>query len=184
MATLASRLSDLATAIATAIKRDRTWINNNAADMSGLKTTSKNLLGAANELYDSRAGKQNTLTYTPENQANKNANNGYAGLGADGKVPAALLPSYVDDVLEYANLAAFPATGETGKLYVAMDTDKTYRWSGSGYRIIMASPGSTDNVTEGNVNLYFTAARAIAATQTLTGDTDQNLVTIFNNGLA
>lgn len=51
----------------------------------------------------------------------------------DGKVPASQLPSYVDDVLEYANLAAFPGTGETGKIYVAIDTNKTYRWSGSAY---------------------------------------------------
>lgn len=50
-----------------------------------------------------------------------------------GKVPASQLPSYVDDVLEYANLAAFPATGEGGKIYVAIDTGKTYRWSGSAY---------------------------------------------------
>ena len=50
-----------------------------------------------------------------------------------GKVPTSQLPSYVDDVLEYANLAAFPATGETGKIYVALDTNLTYRWSGTAY---------------------------------------------------
>lgn len=50
-----------------------------------------------------------------------------------GKVPSSQLPSYVDDVLEFANLSAFPATGETGKIYVALDTNKTYRWSGSAY---------------------------------------------------
>lgn len=50
-----------------------------------------------------------------------------------GKVPPKQLPSYVDDVLEFANLAAFPVTGETGKIYVALDTNKTYRWSGSAY---------------------------------------------------
>lgn len=50
-----------------------------------------------------------------------------------GLVPASQLPSYVDDVLEFANLASFPVTGETGKIYVALDTNKTYRWSGSIY---------------------------------------------------
>lgn len=54
----------------------------------------------------------------------------------DGKVPASQLPGFVDDVLEYANRAAFPATGESGKLYVAQDTDKTYRWSGSTYVVV------------------------------------------------
>ena len=49
----------------------------------------------------------------------------------DGKVPAAQLPSYVDDVLEFADFAHFPATGESGKIYVALDTSLPYRWSGS-----------------------------------------------------
>lgn len=59
--------------------------------------------------------------------------NGVAELDANGFVPQAQLPSYVDDVLEYASVSAFPATGESGKIYVALDTNKTYRWSGSGY---------------------------------------------------
>lgn len=50
-----------------------------------------------------------------------------------GKVPASQLPSFVDDVLEYADLASFPAIGEDGKLYVALDTNLVYRWSGSTY---------------------------------------------------
>ena len=50
-----------------------------------------------------------------------------------GKVPSAQLPAYVDDVLEYANLAAFPVTGESGKIYVALNTNLTYRWSGTAY---------------------------------------------------
>ena len=44
-----------------------------------------------------------------------------------------------DDVLEFANLAAFPATGETGKIYIATDTNKMYRWSGAGYAEISSS---------------------------------------------
>jgi hypothetical protein len=80
-----------------------------------------------------------------------------------GKVPAEQLPSYVDDVLEYANLAALPGTGESGKIYITVDTNKTFRWSGSIYVEISASPGSSDSVTEGTINLYFTNARALAA---------------------
>ena len=64
---------------------------------------------------------------------------GVATLGTDGKVPSTQLPSYVDDVLEYDNSDSFPATGETGKIYVAKDTNKTYRWSGSQYTEISAS---------------------------------------------
>ena len=49
------------------------------------------------------------------------------------------LPSYVDDVLEFANLASFPATGESGKIYIALDTNLTYRWGGSSYVIMTSS---------------------------------------------
>ena len=65
--------------------------------------------------------------------------NGVATLGGDGKVPAAQLPSYVDDVLEYDKKASFPTTGETGKIYVAKDTNLTYRWGGSAYVEISVS---------------------------------------------
>ena len=75
-------------------------------------------------------------------------------------MPSSLLPSYVDDVLEFTNLAGFPATGETSKIYVALDTNKAYRWSGSTYIEISASPGTTDSLSEGSVSLYFTEARA------------------------
>ena len=61
-----------------------------------------------------------------------------------GTIDAARLPSYVDDVLEFANLGVFPATGETGKIYIAIDTNKTYRWSGSVYTFITS--GAVDSV--------------------------------------
>ena len=67
------------------------------------------------------------------------AANGVATLNADGKVSSSQLPAFVDDVLEYANLAAFPQEGENGKIYVALDTNRTYRWSGSTYTEISAS---------------------------------------------
>lgn len=73
------------------------------------------------------------LGYTPINSNLKGANNGLAELDANGKVPSAQLPSYVDDVLEYTSQSAFPTTGEAGKIYIAQDTNKTYRWSGTAY---------------------------------------------------
>lgn len=51
----------------------------------------------------------------------------------DGKVPSSQLPSYVDDVIEVATYSALPTTGETGKIYVVLDTNLIYRWSGSAY---------------------------------------------------
>ena len=69
---------------------------------------------------------------------------GVASLDSGGKVPSAQLPSYVDDVLEYASVSAFPATGESGKIYVALDTNDSYRWSGSEY-IKISNPVAFDN---------------------------------------
>ena len=57
----------------------------------------------------------------------------FANLSDNGKIPANQLPSYVDDVLEYGTFNTFPTTGEDGKIYVAQDTNLTYRWSGTRY---------------------------------------------------
>lgn len=59
--------------------------------------------------------------------------NGVATLGSDGKVPSSQLPSFVDDVQEYPTRDDFPETGQDGIIYVAEDTNLTYRWSGSAY---------------------------------------------------
>jgi hypothetical protein len=98
----------------------------------------------------------------------------YATL-VNGTVPSSQLPGFVDDIVEYANLAAFPASGEVGKLYVSRDNNKVWRWSGSTYVEISASPGSTDAVPEGSVNLYHTTARAAAAApvQSVNGKTGE-----------
>jgi hypothetical protein len=131
------------------------------------------------------SGFQASLGFTPENSANKNQNNGYAGLDSSGKVAAAQLPSYVDDVIESANFAELPAEGETGKIYVALDNGKIYRWSGSAYVEISASPGSTDAVTEGTTNLYFTTARARNSFSASTGITitDGAIATTITQGI-
>lgn len=64
---------------------------------------------------------------------------GLASLDTNGHVPSSQLPSYVDDVLEFANREAFPAAGESGKIYLAIDTNKSYRWSGTTYAEISSS---------------------------------------------
>lgn len=66
-------------------------------------------------------------------QTEVGAANGVASLDSSGLVPSSQLPSYVDDVLEYANEASFPGTGETGKLYVDLSDNSVHRWSGSAY---------------------------------------------------
>lgn len=51
----------------------------------------------------------------------------------DGKVPASQLPSFVDDVIEVGTYSSLPVEGESGKIYIVTDTNKSYRWSGSTY---------------------------------------------------
>lgn len=69
----------------------------------------------------------------------KGANDGVATLDSSGKVPVAQLPSYVSDVIEAENKEAFAEQGEANKIYVALDSNKTYRWSGTQYVEISAS---------------------------------------------
>lgn len=83
----------------------------------------------------------------------KGASNGVATLDENGKVPTTQLPSYVDDVLEFSNLAALPAEGEAGKIYVTLDNNKTYRWSGSAYIEISPSEVNSVNTKTGIVVL-------------------------------
>jgi len=80
--------------------------------------------------YDSD-GNQISSTYIKGTE--KGAASGVAELDSSGKVPTSQLPSYVDDVLEYTNKASFPSSGETGKIYVDLATNLTYRWSGTAY---------------------------------------------------
>jgi hypothetical protein len=93
---------------------------------------------------------------------------GVATLDGAGLVPANQLPSYVDDVLEFADLASFPATGETGKIYVTLDDNKTYRWSGSAYVEISASLVPNDGT------LTLATSGIATGDQTFTADQSTN----------
>lgn len=102
-------------------------VNTNGNFEASIKAT--NLTANINiELPNKAAG-----TYTLATTDIIGAPNGLAELDGSGKVPSSQLPSFVDDVVEYANLAAFPVTGESGKIYVALNTNLTYRWAGSSY---------------------------------------------------
>ena len=85
------------------------------------------------EIEDRKAGDTTITNSLNAFISTKGQPGGLAELDSTGKVPAAQLPSYVDDVLEYSTKAQFPQTGETGKIYVAKDTNLTYRWTGTQY---------------------------------------------------
>lgn len=87
--------------------------------------------------------------YTKTESDNKYQPKGtYATLGTDGKVPSSQLPSYVDDVIEgyYSNGKFYSdsaktkeITGEGGKIYTDLASNKTYRWGGTEWVEISAS---------------------------------------------
>lgn len=166
------------------LKKD--WLEDNAVDGSKIKLDNNQYLKARNaadsadiNIVKVNGSDQIELASAPyvgsdkvQTAADKGVANGIAPLNGSSKIDATYLPSYVDDVEEYANLAAFPVTGETGKIYVAINTNKTYRWTGSVYVEISPSEVNsvngftgvvvldTDDISEGS-NLYFTEARVL-----------------------
>lgn len=91
------------------------------------------------EIEDRKAGDTTITNSLNAFISTKGQPSGLAELDSTGKVPAAQLPSYVGDVLEFSTKAQFPQTGETGKIYVAKDTNLTYRWTGTQYLEISQS---------------------------------------------
>lgn len=80
------------------------------------------------------------LGYTPISELEKGANSGIAELDDNGKVLTSELPSYVDDVEEFNNLAELQKhTGEASKIYITLDDNKCYRWGGTAYVEISSS---------------------------------------------
>lgn len=129
--------SEIATALSTLITNadktvgDAALAANNAAESAN---------SAASEANNA-ASEANAAALAANNAVNNLGNiyqpiGNYATLGDDNKIPAAQLPSFVDDVIEASSITSFPEEGETGKIYVALDTNKTYRWGGSTYVVV------------------------------------------------
>lgn len=127
-------------------------------DSKGLVTAGADL--AASDIPDISA------TYVAV--STKGQANGVASLGADGKVPSAQLPSFVDDVIDAYIVSGATAlsagwlsatsggsalTPETDKIYVIVEAgayqNRTFRWSGSTYVEISAAPGQATESTPG-----------------------------------
>lgn len=152
------------------VARLRTAMTTLDSSVAGKAPTSHtHAIASVTGLQTAIDGKQAALGFTPVNAATVGAALGVAPLDAASKIAAAYLPSYVDDVLEVGNFESLPATGEAGKIYVLLApytsggiTSSQFRWAGSSYVAIVASPGTTDAVTEGSTNKYFTEPRVLA----------------------
>jgi len=111
------------------IELDVTNSNNHILNISNPHSITKTQIGLSNIDNTSDLNKPISIATQSAidlkvNTALLGANNGVAELDATGFVKNTQLPSYVDDVLEFANLASFPVTGDAGKIYIATDTNK------------------------------------------------------------
>ena len=133
------------------------------------------------EIEDRKAGDTTITNSLNAFISTKGQPGGLAELDSTGKVPAAQLPSYVDDVLEFSTKAQFPQTGETGKIYVAKDTNLTYRWTGTQYLEISQSlalgetpstayPGDKGKANRDALNSMPTKLTSYLAPTTSTGE--------------
>ncbi len=97
----------------------------------------------------------------------------------NGKVPEQYLPSYVDDVIEgYYNSTdgkfyeestyQTEIAGERGKIYISLDTDKSYRWSGTVF-VELTSGGVVYSAGSG---IDISATNEISADNTIARMTD------------
>lgn len=166
---LVTQISNLAVAAATQCKT----LAGKIGDLASLATTSKtSAVSAINELVTSITGKIDSTKI--------GANNGVAPLDSSGRIPIANLPSSIDEIVEYANHAAFPGTGATQTLYLALDTNHIWRWTGSTYVDMTGASGgvSSFNTRTGAVvptagdydAMYFTETEIGDITHDFAGD--------------
>lgn len=148
------------------------WLTNKEQARSNLDVYSKAEVSAELNKKSNTAHNHDSAYYK------KAEMDGKLGKKADlinGLIPSSQLPSYVDDVLEYNTRAQFPTTGEKGKIYIAINDDSQWRWTGTTYKKMVSSPWSTDAIPEGSQNLYFTPERAKGAVQSeLNGKADSS----------
>lgn len=145
-----AELKEINTKVANAV----TASNEHTENTSNPHSVTKSQIGLENVENKSSATIRGELTsgnvtsalgYTPIDSSAKGSANGLAELDENGKVLASQLPSYVDDVIEgYLNNGKFykessyttVINGESGKIYVDLSNNKTYRWSGSSFAIV------------------------------------------------
>lgn len=126
----------------------------------GLQTwngTAWDAVGAATIAYSEVTGTPDLSLKLDVSQ--KGAANGVASLDGTGVIFSSQLPSYIDDILMFADQASFPTTGEAGKIYVSEAVNLTYRWTGSAYVEVSSAGGSP--VSSG---VGFTPVGSISAT--------------------
>ena len=170
------------TALKNAYDGAVSWITTNGTNLinhltnySNPHNVTKSQVGLSNVDNTSDANKpistatQNVLDLKLNKDTTAGVERAYI-INADGS-QGTKATSEFKDVLEFANLAAFPVTGETGIIYIALDTNKTYRWSGSVYVQIGGSSEEIWN-TSRYANWRILKAEALGGNQGAIGFTN------------
>ena len=118
----------------------------------------------------------------------KGASSGVASLDGNGHIPSNQLPSFVDDVMEYTNMASFPTTGEASKIYVDLNTNRIYRWGGSQYTeispggpnadtaVTLATPRTISMAGDGSGSVTFDGSSDVSLTLTVADDSHSHAI--------
>ena len=118
-----------------------TAVEGNVTNLQGYFTN-----GSAKKAIADKNGNAIDTTYIKNSE--KGTANGVASLDATGKIPASQVPGSMDEIIEgyYYNGNFYldsahqqEITGEESKIYVDLETNKTYRWGGTTYVEISAS---------------------------------------------
>ena len=179
MATLSTRMTDLATRVATECKAIRTLLNGNAADNSALLTTAKgNLVAAINEVK----AQANSLAASGGATVNDAASSSTTQTYSIDKIKASLTDlgaSVKADILGGAG-AAFDTLKELQDLLTGEQSaiDAINQALGSRVRFDTAAQGLT-TTQQANARTNIGALSTVEI-----GNPDTNFVTVFESGLA
>ena len=93
----------------------------------------------------------------------------------------------VGGAIEYGNTAGLPSAGNAGRVYADTQAGTLFLDNGTTWvQIGMSASATTDNVTEGSTNLYYTDARArqaISGTSGVSYDSSTGTISIDYTGL-
>lgn len=167
---------------------------NTFSNASGIIINGFTLTKAVLDNLVAKANKVDTIEATANNAIPKSlmgAASGVATLDSNGKVLASQLPEDFATIKEYPTRDNFPAIGEENVIYVAEDTNISYRWAGSSYVISSSNLalGETSSTAYAGDKGKKNADNISALTTRLTSDetnittNTQNITNLTNNKL-
>lgn len=177
MATLQTRLQDLATRISTEVKALRTLLNGNAADNAALITTAKgNLVAAINEVK----AQANSLAASGGATINDSSNDSTTQTYSITKIRTSISEAQAAVKAEILGGAgpAYDTLQELKDLLDGAGTDLTALTTALGTRLRFDAPQTLTAQQKVQVN-----ANAGSLSLVQAGDPDTNLVSIFEAGL-